>query len=134
MSGALPGAVRGVDVLFHEALPAGIVRGDVGVGVVPAAVDDADRHRWTPGRRGPRLRRIDIRVRRADVEAEIAKDPRKAEELLAGVVESPLLVEVVIAKHDGDRGRASGRTGRGRDAADVVGLCKEDVGGVAVAR
>ena len=101
------------------------------MGVVHAGVDDRHRDRGTALEDRPGFRRVDVGVRGGGVQAELAAEgPGEAVERLAGIVESPLLTEVVIARHHLPFPM---RGGHG-DAADVVRFGVEDVRVVRVER
>ena len=117
----VPGDVRPVAVVVHrvaveddEVVAADVVGRQVGVGVVDAGVDHRHGDRRNCREDRPRFGRVDVGVRRAVVEAELAAEPGEAEEPLPGVVQGPLLVEVVVARyHFGARRRARGARGCG---------------------
>ena len=85
--GAVTVVVHRVAVEEHEVVAAGVVRRQVGVGVVDARVDHRHGDAGAALEDRPGFGRVDVGVRSAAVEAQLAAErPRDAVERLTGVV------------------------------------------------
>ena len=97
--------------------------------VIDAGIDDGDRHAAARGQR-PRFGRVDICIWFCEVEAELSVKEGEALEVLPGIVERPLFVEVEIARHKLGAWRMRQWL---RQAADEIWLRIQHVGIVAIA-